>query len=191
MNLINFWRHCPEPILFSHGFPVRQGNDQGSRADSRGFERHALRPLHEVELERDGFRRAVLIGLGAQPACSCAAGAANGPSIVVIWAPSAELTEPRRPGCDAIDMHCARAAPGDTATISGACQTQRIAQHPQQRSVRIDIGLLRMPVDAEAGHSQLLDRVSTAFPLWGSLVYGGAIDQSAESHTDRDFARAK
>jgi hypothetical protein len=36
-------------------------------------------------------------------------------------------------------MHCAGAALGDAATIFGADQTQMVAQHPQKRSLGVDI----------------------------------------------------
>src|SRR5690242_13068210 len=49
-------------------------------------------------------------------------------------------------------MHGAGAALSDAATVFGAGQAQSIAQDPKQRSVRIDIDLLRLSVDREAGH---------------------------------------
>src|SRR6516162_6421272 len=43
---------------------------------------------------------------------------------------------PRR---DPVDVHRAGATLGDAAAVFGSCQTERVAQYPEQRSVRIDI----------------------------------------------------
>ena len=49
----------------------------------------------------------------------------------------------------AIDMHRAGAAPGNAAAIFGACQAEFIAQDPEQRHVRLDIDLERLPIDRQ------------------------------------------
>jgi hypothetical protein len=44
-------------------------------------------------------------------------------------------------------MHRAGTALGDAATISGAGQTERVTQYPQQRGVGIDIDLLQVTIN--------------------------------------------
>src|SRR5215471_21701126 len=51
-------------------------------------------------------------------------------------------------------MHGAGAALGDAAAVFGAGQSDRVAQHPQQRRVGIDIHLVRLSIHVEISHVQ-------------------------------------
>src|SRR5262249_35050416 len=55
---------------------------------------------------------------------------------------------------NAVDMDGAGAALGDAAAILGAGQPDRVAQHPQQRGVGIDIDLMSLSIHAEISHLQ-------------------------------------
>jgi len=46
------------------------------------------------------------------------------------------------------------AALGDAAAILGAGQSDRVAQHPQQRGVGVDIDLMGLSIHAEISHLQ-------------------------------------
>lgn len=54
--------------------------------------------------------------------------------------------------CYAVDMNGAGAALGNTATIFGAGEAERIAQCPQQRRASIDLCLIHFSVDVERRH---------------------------------------
>jgi hypothetical protein len=51
-------------------------------------------------------------------------------------------------------MDGAGAALGDAAAILGAGQPDRVAQHPQQRGVGVDIDLMSPSIHAEISHLQ-------------------------------------
>jgi hypothetical protein len=51
-------------------------------------------------------------------------------------------------------MDGAGAALGDAAAVFGAGQSDRVAQHPQQRRVGIDIHLMRLTIHVEISHVQ-------------------------------------
>src|SRR5262249_10786402 len=54
---------------------------------------------------------------------------------------------------NAVDMDGAGAALGDAAAILGTGQSDRVAQHPQQRGVGIDIDLMGLSIHAEISHA--------------------------------------
>src|SRR6202030_1625529 len=57
---------------------------------------------------------------------------------------------PRR---NAVDVDRAGAALRDAATIFGAGHAERIAQHPQQRGVGLDVDVMALTIDDEGWHS--------------------------------------
>ena len=63
--------------------------------------------------------------------------------MVVIFLP-ADVADRHRAGArrDAIDVHGAGAALRDAAAVFGAGQAERVAQHPQQRRIGIDIDVM-------------------------------------------------
>ena len=55
---------------------------------------------------------------------------------------------------DAVDVDGAGAALGDAATVFGTGQPDRLPQHPEQRSVGVDVDLMSRSIDAESSHMQ-------------------------------------
>src|SRR6478752_5348047 len=55
---------------------------------------------------------------------------------------------------DAVDVDGAGAALGDAATVFGTRQPDRLPQHPEQRSVGVDVDLMSRSIDAESSHMQ-------------------------------------
>src|ERR1700761_4291806 len=55
---------CPGSSL-AYLLAPSNGRRQSSRTYGRAFDLHAVRPRHQIKLELDEFRRAVIIGLGA------------------------------------------------------------------------------------------------------------------------------
>src|SRR5262249_47724352 len=55
---------------------------------------------------------------------------------------------------NAVDMDGAGAALGDAAAVLGAGQPDRVAQHPQQRRVGVDIDLMGLSIHVEISHVQ-------------------------------------
>src|SRR5215469_17615476 len=72
-------------------------------------------------------------------------------------------------------MDRAGAALSNAAAVFGAGQAQRVAQHPQQRGVRIDIDieLLRMFVDGETEHWRP-PRSGSRPPTKSVVIIGGS-----------------
>src|SRR3984957_12736144 len=62
----------------------------------------------------------------------------------------------------AVNMHGASAALSDPATILRTGESDRIAQHPKQRGVRLDIDLVRLSVDGKRYHSSPFPRRTVA-----------------------------
>ena len=75
--------------------------------------------------------------------------------VVTCFAPTlSTATRQERIG-DAVDVHGAGAALGDAAAELGAGQAERVAQHPQQRRVGLDIDLVGSSVDGKRHHGRL------------------------------------
>src|SRR6202790_786764 len=55
---------------------------------------------------------------------------------------------------NAIDMHGARTALGDSATILGPRKAHPFANDPQERRVRIGVDFLHCSIDGETGHDE-------------------------------------
>src|SRR5439155_25639202 len=53
-----------------------------------------------------------------------------------------------------IDVHRARPALRDAATVLGAGETDLLAQNPQQRRVGLDLDVVRPAVDVQLGHGR-------------------------------------
>ena len=73
--------------------------------------------------------------------------------MVVISLPAASASV-HRAGArrDAVDMHRAGAALRDAAAVLGAGHAERVAQHPQQRGVGLDLDVVALAIDDESWH---------------------------------------
>src|SRR6185503_755540 len=77
---------------------------------------------------------------------------------------------------DAVDVHRARAALGDSTAVLGAGEPGLFPDRPQQRRVGVDVDLERSAIDRQARHG---------FPPRGWLVIGSICDQAPGGKVSR------